>query len=587
MAASKILSHPSSPSLLRFSSATSSLLRHRRRILLALPKPPGAATRRSGKFISNCSVPNNVIEADCLLTKNDVQEDCAEHPAECSMPFVHLSSDILQSELSLLTEEASTTALLTILPVLTQEEQDALAATPAHPTGLYVLYASCFAGNLTEQLWNFTWPAAIAMLHPSLLPVAAVGFFTKLAIFIGGPLIGNLMDSFPRIPAYHYLNLVQTAAQLLSAMMIICAFSPLHHTSASALILQPWFVVLIIATTIDRLASLALGVTMERDWVVLLAGTNRPIALAQANATLSRVDLLCETAGASLFAIFLSKYDPVTCIKLSCALSICTLPVMVFLGKLINQISSGVLERYTFQQSCENTLRSNFLLDPRKIVEDGLTAIRQGWTEYKNQPVLPASLAYVLLCFNIALSPGALMTTFLMHHGISPSIVGGFSGLSALMGILATFISARLVKKHGLLKAGAAGLITQALLLTTAVAVYWSGPVSRKSSLLLFLVLIVLSRLGHMAYSVIGLQILQTGIPVAKVNLIGATELSLASLAEFVMLGVAIIANDVTHFGVLAILSVSSVVAAAWLFCNWLANPTDEQRTFFNFDPQF
>lgn len=47
---------------------------------------------------------------------------------------------------------------------------------------LYVIafYASCLAGNLVEQLWNFAWPSAIALIHPSLLPVAVMGFFTKV-----------------------------------------------------------------------------------------------------------------------------------------------------------------------------------------------------------------------------------------------------------------------------------------------------------------------------------------------------------------------------------------------------------------------
>lgn len=44
------------------------------------------------------------------------------------------------------------------------------------------LYASCLAGNLVEQLWNFAWPSAIALIHPSLLPVAVMGFFTKVTI---------------------------------------------------------------------------------------------------------------------------------------------------------------------------------------------------------------------------------------------------------------------------------------------------------------------------------------------------------------------------------------------------------------------
>ncbi|KAI9174457.1 hypothetical protein LWI28_017596 [Acer negundo] len=75
----------------------------------------------------------------------------------------------------------------------------------------------------------------------------------------------------------------------------------------------------------------------------------------------------------------------------------------------------------------------------------------------------------------------------------------------------------------------------------------------------------VLSRLGHMSYDV-GAQILQTGIPSSKANLIGTTEISVASLAECAMLGVAIIANDVSHFGVLATLSLLSVVGAACIF---------------------
>lgn len=46
------------------------------------------------------------------------------------------------------------------------------------------LYASYLFGNLVEQLWNFAWPAALAILHPSLLPVAIVGFFGKVPIAV-------------------------------------------------------------------------------------------------------------------------------------------------------------------------------------------------------------------------------------------------------------------------------------------------------------------------------------------------------------------------------------------------------------------
>lgn len=63
----------------------------------------------------------------------------------------------------------------------------------------------------------------------------------------------------------------QTVAQLLSVAMVIYAFNSARHPSASAILLQPWFIVLAIAGALERIAGRALGVTMERDWVVLVS----------------------------------------------------------------------------------------------------------------------------------------------------------------------------------------------------------------------------------------------------------------------------------------------------------------------------
>ncbi|XWS64441.1 hypothetical protein CRYUN_Cryun05aG0004100 [Craigia yunnanensis] len=547
-------------------------------------------------FKSRCSITNTDVQFNHVATEDE------DIPAKdigscCTTPIVQLKSDVLETEsLSLLTGDTYVDNLLTTLPVLTEEEQKALAATPVHPEGLYAanfkdihisaFYASCLAGNLVEQLWSFAWPSAIALLHPSLLPVAVMGFFTKLVIISGGPLVGKLMDHSPRVPSYIFLNVVQASAQLLSAAMIIHAHT-VSPASASSILLRPWFAVLLLAGAIERLSGVVLGVAMERDWVVLLAGINRPIALAQANAVLNRIDLLCEIAGTSLFGILLSRYDPVTCLKFAAGLMMWLLPVMISLTWLTNKLSTGVLDRAKCSQTCCKTSDEGPLPDADNFVNTGLEAIKLGWREYLQQPVLPASLAYVLLYFNVVLTPGSLMTAFLTQQGLNPSVIGGFSGLCALMGVAATFLSATLVRRFGILKAGAVGLIFQASLLTIAVAVYQSGSLSQRSPLLFFLCLIVLSRLGHMSYDIVGAQILQTGIPSSKANLIGTTEIAVASLAESLMLGVAIIVNDVSHFGFLAILSLLSVVGAAWMFCQWLLNPTEEQRSLFSFDPQF
>ncbi|XP_037439795.1 solute carrier family 40 member 2, chloroplastic-like isoform X2 [Triticum dicoccoides] len=535
------------------------------------PASPCVSALRSNNFVQRCYIANVEVEVSNVNKEEEAFNDHPSLPPGCSIPVVNILGDVLDSSPFPPHDSTQHHADFEELPVLSEGEQQTLAATPAHPAGLYALYVSYLFGNLVEQLWNFAWPAALAILHPSLLPVAIVGFFGKLSVFLGAPIVGKLMDHFPRIPMYTGLNAVQVATQLISAAMVIYALKNAGRTSTSALLLRPWFIVLVIAGAIERLAGLALGVSMERDWVVLLAGTNRPVALAQANAMLNRLDLLCETVGASIFGLLLTKYDIVTCLK-------------VMLGQLINSVSCHALD--SSRTPSDESICAD-LLDVRKIVQNGLSSIKHGWNEYKQQTVLPASVATVFLNFNIALAPGAIMTALLMHRGISPSIVGAFSGLCSVMGLVATFISSSLVKRVGILKAGAAGLIFQASLLSVALTVYWAGPISQRTPLLIFLASIALSRLGHMSYDVVGTQIIQTGVPASKANLIGGMEVSIASLAELVMLAMAIIANDVSHFGFLAILSVSSVAGAAWMFCRWLRNPTDEQRELFIFDPHF
>ncbi|KAM0899773.1 hypothetical protein ACQ4PT_021064 [Festuca glaucescens] len=543
----------------------------------AFARNPGAPPRslRSGsRFAGSCHA--GASSGTSLAGRDGGKDASAGGYEDEGHPFVKLSSNILRAELSLLEDEEAPSPVLTKPPKGNRGDGH-LESTPAYPAAMNALYAACLAGNATEHLWNFTWPAAVATLHQSLLPVAVLGFFTKLVVFITGPLVGDLVSSLPRIPAYRSLTVIQTAAHLVSAAMIMHSFTVPRASTALELLLRPWFAVLVVSTAVDRLSCVSLGIMAERDFVVHLLGAGRPVALAKANATLSRVDLICETAGASIFAFLLSKNDPLTCIKLSCLISLSPLPVHIFLAGAMNRFADGIFDHHEHRRS--PNAASNF--DIRRIVVDASATIRHGWREYISQPVLPASLAYVLVCFNVALAPGALMTTFLIHNGVSPLVLGAFGGSSALMGILATFMTPSLVKELGILKAGAAGLLTQSALLGAAVLVYLSGSISRRGALFIFLSLIVASRLGHMAYSVIGLQVVQTGNPIVKAKLIGATEIAVASLAELGMIAVAVAAKDVSRFGAVAVLSAAAVSTATWMYCAWLAKPTHELKTLF------
>ncbi|XP_021837209.1 solute carrier family 40 member 2, chloroplastic-like [Spinacia oleracea] len=131
------------------------------------------------------------------------------------------------------------------------------------------------------------------------------------------------MDHYPRVHAFNFLSFIQAISQLMSVAMIIHAHQ-VRYVVVSSVLLRPWFIILVFASAIERLCGLALGVAMERDWLVLLAGTNRPIALAQANAAINRIDLLCEYFNKALKLAQgdgrLPQFTPVD--ELSCYLSL-------------------------------------------------------------------------------------------------------------------------------------------------------------------------------------------------------------------------------------------------------------------------
>eukprot|EP00249_Psilotum_nudum_P022960 c28703_g1_i4 orf=415-2154(-) len=490
---------------------------------------------------TKCFLQELNVEWKCLVMDKRLVEEKHLVNQNCTWTVLASATEILMKEAAPKVDDQDM-VLEGLLPSL-----QALASTPAYPEGLCALYASFFVGNLAEQVWHFAWPVAVALLHKSLLPVAVVSFVSKLVTFVGGPWVGVLMDSLPRVLAFNALSIV-----------------------------QPWFLVLVAAGAVERLTGLASGVAFERDWVILLAGADRPIALAHANAVLCRVDLICEIVGTSFFGLLLAKFHPATCFTLAAVTLLCSLPILIFLVHCTNKLSKGVLDRTECHVSWEAGAQS------AEVAGKGaLHNILLGWSQYLAHPVLPASLAAVFLYFNIGLAPGSLMTSFLIQKGLNPSIIGAFSGMGAFMGFAATFISAGLIQKFGVLKAGAIGLVSQASLLAVAVSVYWSNSLTHLSSLIFFLALIALSRLGHFTYDIVGGQILQTAVSPSLANVIGTTEISLASLAELIMLGISIVANDVSHFGGLAGLSMAAVFGAAGLYHCWMLRFIEEQQKQF------
>lgn len=82
------------------------------------------------------------------------------------------------------------------------------------------------------------------------------------------PLISRYILNEVSLKLY-YLFVHQASAQLLSAGMIIQAHMA-HASLETSVLMRPWFIILVLAGAVERLSGLALGVAVERDWVVLV-----------------------------------------------------------------------------------------------------------------------------------------------------------------------------------------------------------------------------------------------------------------------------------------------------------------------------
>ncbi|CAI5526230.1 unnamed protein product [Closterium sp. Naga37s-1] len=521
------------------------------------------------------------------------------------------------------------------------DEAAAVEARPAaFPAALNSLYLAFVFNCFVEHAWRFTGAALLALLHDSLLPVAVASFAGQLVVFVGAPLVGDMMDSAPRVAAFNTISCIQTAAMVAAALATLTA---VHAAPAAAgqtgaaLMRKGWFVVLVLAGAVERITGIASGVAFERDWVILLAGQDNAAALANANAMLRRADLFCDVAGPLVFGWLLSAFSPAVCIKASLATMLLSLPILICLVLLTDRQSNGVLSRpkppttpqVSLETSSTHTSSSSssremkrihastrspspaasipppmlLLTAAAKAVAAALTgslraavsvlgmsfrSVVRGWRSFLGQPVLAVSVAYVLLFFNCVLSPGGLITSFLTHQGVDVVVIGAFRGACAAMGFAATFLSPLLITRLGLLQAGGAALLFQSLVLAASLGVFaLSHSMGHHHSLLLaFLALIVVSRLGHWTYDVVDAQIFQVAIPPAQANIVGTTEVALASLAELVMLALAIAAHDVRHFGLLAALSAAAVFAAAGIYCTWERSGNHHRRSLFPPEPR-
>lgn len=423
---------------------------------------------------------------------------------------------------------------------------------------LYVLY---FAACLMERTWRFALPVILSNIPgDGYRAVAMLCFISPFACLIFAPAIGRILDTVDRAFGVWSLLAVQCSSIILSGCILLHAFKySLSITSG------PIFYFILFLQMIEKLAAVTSEVAIERDWLTQLCGRKNTLALAHGNSMLRRMDLACDFIGTVSYGWIFDLVGAAGSIMYTTLIAIISTPLLYMLIylKLRDGLDSNV--------SAAQRLKKGQLFSDRK-----LSITSHAWKQYfSNNPMLASSIVVVFLYFNVALSPGGILTAFLTFKGMNGTSLAIFRGACAIMGFVGSYSGKVWIKKFGLLGSGRFALTSMLASLGSSVAVFLLclNSASRNDSLalLVFTSGIVLSRIGMWSFDMVNTQLFQQYTDESQSSGIASTEMALCSLSEIFMLGLAaFLSVPIDSFYVFLVASsYGAVVFGAIVFSLW------------------
>lgn len=425
--------------------------------------------------------------------------------------------------------------------------------------------------------------------------------------------MGRVLDSVYRPLGLGAMLLVQDACILLSCGALALATRSGAGGTAVPLVSSPLFGVLVVLAMVEKLTSISSELAIERDWVTQLAGKQNVTALARSNAYLRRTDLLCELVGAVVFGWVYSRGGLPASMAFTAVLAALAGPLqLLFIRRIARLAPEAMLHGRSevgaqwarlpsWRAFLENArLRKVHAAEAEARRAPLLTRARQqlahsmdGWKAYFRQPILPSSLTFVLLFFNVVMAPGGLITAFLTLWGFDGNAMAIFRGGCATCGFVGTLVGKRLIQSLGLLRAGGTALAIHATLLCCATGLYYcflsgppelgpgSGGLALESAsgwpmlggvalpVVAFATLVVMSRIGVWSFDMVNSQLFQQTVAPREMASASSAEMALCSFSELLMLGTAALSADPASFTLLVYTSLAAILAANLLFRWW------------------
>nr|XP_023010292.1 solute carrier family 40 member 1-like [Maylandia zebra] len=357
----------------------------------------------------------------------------------------------------------------------------------------FLIYVSGALSMWGDRMWHFAISVFLIELYGrNLLLTAVFGLVVAGSVLMFGALIGDWVDRNPRNKVAHASLFVQNISVTICSIVLMLVFS---YKQRIEQIWDGWltvvcYTVVIVLADVANLASTALTIAIQRDWIVVITGYNRG-HLAGMNATMRRIDqvtnILAPLAVGQVMTLasnvvgcgFILGWNLVSLIVEFFFLSRVYRIVPALSAKppsvAVDQAYLQRIERKRLQgMNCSLDLfhrskresnlagNCNSSLHLKEITDLPLcfrrfrwlvSTCKDGWMAYYRQPVFLAGMGLAFL-YTTVLGFDCITTGYAYTQGISGSLLSLLMGVSAITGLMGTIMFTRLRKAYGLVNTG-------------------------------------------------------------------------------------------------------------------------------------
>ncbi|XP_058867600.1 solute carrier family 40 member 1 [Acipenser ruthenus] len=354
----------------------------------------------------------------------------------------------------------------------------------------FPIYVSGALSMWGDRMWHFAISVFLIELYGhNLLLTAIFGLVVAGSVLLFGALIGDWVDRNPRNKVAHASLFIQNISVTVCSIVLMLVFSYkqwIEHIWDGWLTVVCYTVVIILAD-VANLASTALTIAIQRDWIVVITGYNRG-HLAEMNATMRRIDqvtnILAPLAVGQVMTLasnvvgcgfilgwnlvslmveffFLSRvYKIVPALSTKpkpkeCEDQLQCLERQIEMMNLQGDLRVAEVPEFT-EENCHISLHlkeiTSLPLCLRKL-KWLLSTCKDGWKAYYRQSVFLAGMGLAFL-YTTVLGFDCITTGYAYTQGISGSLLSLLMGVSAVTGLMGTIMFTKLRRVYGLMTTG-------------------------------------------------------------------------------------------------------------------------------------